>query len=222
MLDLFSQQDSLPVPEFDGLDGFGYVTELAVPALDVPPKEFELFSPEIPLDLLDDDTLCFTEFLGESTDGSSRTSPLSKRKSASGTISSQKQKRHKLQLNDLRSDLDCALFSEFSECGLDTLPSGSPCDLSVPDNLVSEITSGRQNEEHREASVDSSGDSAAFTSEAAAQFSEPERTAEYHFQQIQKHARLAVAALKRGQYERTKNIVTWAHDLKNKVAHEVS
>ena len=47
------------------------------------------------------------------------------------------------------------------------------------------------------------------------------QSVEYHFQKIQDHVRLAVEALKRGQYEHNKNIVTWAHELKNKTFSEV-
>lgn len=71
----------------------------------------------------------------------------------------------------------------------------------------------------RARSVESTDDTSAFKSGIE---SECDRMAEYHFQQIQQHAQLAIAALRRGQYERSKNIVTWAHDLKNKVVHEVS
>ena len=46
-------------------------------------------------------------------------------------------------------------------------------------------------------------------------------TAEFHFEQIRLHCKLAAECLKRGQYEKTKNIITWAHDLKNKHANEV-
>ena len=47
-------------------------------------------------------------------------------------------------------------------------------------------------------------------------------SAEYHFRELQRHSELAVAALQRGHYTHGRAIVTWAHDLKNKVVHEVA
>ena len=49
-----------------------------------------------------------------------------------------------------------------------------------------------------------------------------DQSVEHHFQKIQDHVKLAVDALKRGQYARNKNIVTWAHELKNKTFSEVT
>lgn len=48
------------------------------------------------------------------------------------------------------------------------------------------------------------------------------QSVEYHFKKIQEHVKAAVDALRHGRYERNKNIVTWAHELKNRTFSEVS
>lgn len=48
-----------------------------------------------------------------------------------------------------------------------------------------------------------------------------ERSVEHHFQKIEEHVKLAIGALRKGQYERNKSIVTWAHELKNRTFSEV-
>ena len=48
------------------------------------------------------------------------------------------------------------------------------------------------------------------------------QSVEHHFKKIQEHVKLAVDALRRGQYQRNKSIVNWAHELKNKTFSEVS
>ena len=70
--------------------------------------------------------------------------------------------------------------------------------------------------DYRESSVDS------LASENTCPAPVEIQSAEYHFEQIRKHCQLATECLQRSQYEKTKNIVTWAHDIKNKFANEVS
>ena len=108
-------------------------------------------------------------------------------------------------LDDIFSDVHTESSDVQTEFQLPGLIPASPRPQLVSDRAVS---------------IDSDGRATSPVSEScgSCDLGQP---AEYHFEQIQRHAQLAIAALKRGQYERNRNVVTWAHDLKNKTANEV-
>lgn len=122
-----------------------------------------------------------------------------------------------------RPELHSSLAEDFylPELDLPDFNVGSPQVPSGSDqtSFASDAPAVLQPNPTRASSVDSLGCDSSFSSGASVV--ETEMSAEYHFEQIQRHTRLAIAALRNGNYEKTKNIVMWAHDLKNKSVSEV-
>jgi len=121
---------------------------------------------------------------------------------------------------DLMDNFDSLFFPDFNPGVHAQEPGFLPCDEYKPSPGCSENSVVHLRAFQRGGSVDSLDPSSPHSD--ASGMSCLEQSAEYHFQQIQSHAELAVAALKRGHYQRSKNIVTWAHELKNKTVSEVS
>jgi hypothetical protein len=192
----------------------------------------DIVAPDLPLgfdfgatDFLDgQDAFDLSTFLDQSSDQSNDTTSHSsdnKRKLSdnSGTYPDD-WKRLKTE-PDLLDTFDSLFFPDFipGMQASDYLPCDSHCDeygssRGSPDSSADEVGGF-----HRGNSVESLDPSSSRS--VASGVSCQEQSAEYHFQQIQSHVELAVAALKRGHYQRSKNIVTWAHELKNKTVSEV-
>lgn len=103
-------------------------------------------------------------------------------------------------------NMDTPISSGGDSCTQSLSPS-SECNVTLP-------ASG-----HKESSENSSESDEDVT---CAFTSNEHKSAEYHFDQIRAHCELAIKALQNGRYEKSKHILTLAHDIKNKSANEVS
>lgn len=152
------------------------------------------------------------ELLGDFTQSQS---PADKRKAASPDNSNAWKKA---RLNPASSDISPLLFHDLDSpvaldsgqsLGFTSFSQDSSCSLDSPEDSPRSRPTGI--DLLRSPSPCSDVSDQSFCGQSV----------EYHFQKIQDHVRLAVEALKRGQYAHNKNIVTWAHELKNKTFSEV-
>jgi len=189
-------------------------------------------APDLPLDfdfggtdfLTAQDAFDLSSFLDQSSDQSpdttSHTSDNKRKLSDADGTYPDGWKRAKAE-PDLLDTFDSLFFSDFNPGMLAT--DHLPCDSHYNEQRRSPGSSESSADElrtfHRGGSVDYLDQSSPHSD--ASGVACQKQSAEYHFQQIQSHVELAVAALKRGHYQRSKNIVTWAHELKNKTVSEV-
>lgn len=192
-----------------------------------PPSEnlLPLAVPDLPLDfdfestdfLSGQDAFDLSTFLDQTSDQSQDTASDNKRKPCDDHgVYSDHWKRAKAE-PDLLDNLDSLFFPDFNP-GLQERDFLS-CDDYRSSPGCSENSAVELGTFQRGGSVDSVDPTSSHSDVSGV--SCPEESAEYHFKEIQRHVELAVGALRRGHYQRSKSIVTWAHELKNKTVSEL-